>query len=150
MTFPARLRTLSERQPQPFGMVLIGISVAAGIVVVIGLSLLGSIPASSSTADATQGLGPPQAALGLIDTGDNHGQVAFGRSCDSCHPGGYAGQGSSLRLAQFKRQYTSDDKIISYVRKGGFDMPAFGTDRISDGDVQAIAAYVLSLPQADR
>jgi len=88
--------------------------------------------------------------MGLVDTGDNHGQVAFGRSCDSCHPAGNAGQGPSLRLAQLKRQYTTPDKIMTYVRKGGFDMPAFAADRISDGDLAAIANYVISLPQADR
>jgi len=148
MSFP-RIEVHSQRQARTVGLSLIVAAIVLGVLVVIGLSLLSSLAATGSATDTTQAGGPPEPATGLVDNGTNHGQVMFGHSCDSCHPGGNAAQGPSLRTAQIKSQYTADDQIIAYVRKGGFDMPAFGTDRISDADLAAIAGYVRSLPQAD-
>jgi len=88
----------------------------------------------------------PRPAVGLVERSDNRGQVLFGRYCDSCHPAGREGIGSDLEGTQVKRQYTSDEKIITYVRAGGFDMPAFPKTLISDEDLAAIAAYVRQLP----
>ena len=147
MTSVPRVRLDSERQVRTLGLSVIGAAIVLGVLLVFGLSLLSSVSATGSPSDTGRGAGPPEPATGLVDTGSNHGQIMFGHSCDSCHPGGDAGQGPSLRTAQIKSQYTSDDKIAAYVRKGGFDMPAFGTDRISDADLAAIAAFVRSLPQ---
>lgn len=86
----------------------------------------------------------------LVLTSENRGRVLFGRYCDSCHYGGNENIGSSLRDAQFKRTYTTPEKIAEYVRRGGFDMPAFSRAFLSDADLDAIAAYVRTLPEATR
>ncbi len=88
----------------------------------------------------------PWSRVGIVPTADNRGMVLFGRYCDSCHPAGREGIGSSLRSAQVKRGFASVDKITKLVRSGGFDMPPFRKDLLSDGDLGAIGGYVLSLP----
>ncbi len=92
-------------------------------------------------------VGMPYARTGLILSNDNRGQVLFGRYCDSCHPAGLKGVGATLRSDQFKRQYTSAEKIKEVVRKGGFDMRAYPPDFLSDEDLDAIVQYVMSLPK---
>jgi mono/diheme cytochrome c family protein len=52
-----------------------------------------------------------------------------------------------LRSARFKGQNPTVEKIITLVRKGGFDMPAFPPTLISDEEVQQIAEFVVSLPE---
>ncbi|MCL4486656.1 MAG: cytochrome c [Chloroflexi bacterium] len=89
----------------------------------------------------------PRVATGLVETSSNRGQVLFGRYCDSCHPAGQSGIGASMRDSQFKQEYATEDKIIQVVRSGGFSMPAFPSSLLSDDDLDAIAQYVLSLPQ---
>jgi quinol-cytochrome oxidoreductase complex cytochrome b subunit/cytochrome c551/c552 len=91
--------------------------------------------------------GVPRARTGLIAGKDNHGQVLFGRYCDSCHTSGRAMIGPSLVTAQFKQNNPTGEKIIQLVRDGGFDMPAFPPALLSDEDLQAIVEYVLKLPQ---
>jgi mono/diheme cytochrome c family protein len=71
----------------------------------------------------------------------------YGRYCDSCHPAGREGIGSSLRSAQFKSEYTGAAQISAFVRKGGFDMPAYPPDFLSDEDLSVIAQYVSGLAQ---
>jgi mono/diheme cytochrome c family protein len=88
----------------------------------------------------------PRPAVGLVERSDNRGQVLFGRYCDSCHPGGREGIGSDLEGTQVKRQYTTEDKIVKLVRGGGFDMPAFAKNLISDEDLATLATYVRNLP----
>ena len=86
----------------------------------------------------------------LVLTSENRGQVLFGRYCDSCHYGGNENIGASLRSAQFKRTFNTPEKIIAFVRAGGFDMPAFSRSFLSDADLDAIAAYVRTLPETSR
>jgi mono/diheme cytochrome c family protein len=93
---------------------------------------------------------PLRARESLVLRSDNRGQVLFGRYCDSCHPAGNEGLGASLRSAQFKRTFTTQERIVAYVRRGGFDMPAYPPDFLPDADLADIAAYVLSLPEAKR
>jgi mono/diheme cytochrome c family protein len=83
----------------------------------------------------------------LVATAENRGQVLFGRYCDSCHYGGNENIGASLRSSQFKRTYTAKEKIADFVRKGGFDMPAFSRAFLSDADLDAISEYVRTLPE---
>lgn len=98
--------------------------------------------------DVQQGnVGVPRPRTGLIATSDNPGQVLFGRYCDSCHPAGRAGIGSNLRSAQFKQEYTSADQVAEFVRKGGFDMPAFPPNWISDAELAKISQFALSLSE---
>jgi hypothetical protein len=91
--------------------------------------------------------GAPGARESLVLRSDNRGQVLFGRYCDSCHTAGGGGFGTSLRSAQFKRQFASPESVAAVVRKGGFDMPSFPTSLVSEADLKDIAAYVVSLPE---
>jgi mono/diheme cytochrome c family protein len=92
-------------------------------------------------------VGVPHPRTGLVPTSDNQGQVLFGRYCDSCHPAGRVGIGTDLRSREIKRQYTSADQIAKVIRKGGYDMPAFPPDLVSDKELEPISQYVLSLPE---
>jgi mono/diheme cytochrome c family protein len=131
--------------------VLGGVWIAAGVLLGIGAfawlagmgttqTALLSNPRPAAVAPATT------ARTALVERSDNRGQVLFGRYCDSCHPGGREGIGSDLEGTQVKRQYTSEERIIRFVRAGGYDMPAFGKNLISDDDLAAVAAYVHDLP----
>jgi mono/diheme cytochrome c family protein len=125
------------------GLVLIAFVlgvVAFGIIARMGTGPASRAPEAAGRVVATQ-LSPA-----LVDGVDNHGQVLFGRYCDSCHPGAGAGTGANLRTAQSHRQYSTEDSIIRLVRAGGFDMPAFPSQMLSDDDLAQIATYVRSLP----
>ncbi len=87
----------------------------------------------------------PSSRVGIVPTVDNRGLVLFGRYCDSCHPAGRQGIGSDLLSPQVRRKFTSVDKIAKLVRTGGFDMPPFRKELLSDGDLGAIGEYVVSL-----
>ena len=85
----------------------------------------------------------------LVLSSENRGQVLFGRYCDSCHYAGNENIGPSLRSTQFKRT-ASAQKIAEYVRKGGYDMPAYSQAFLSDADLAAVVEYVRALPEASR
>jgi mono/diheme cytochrome c family protein len=76
--------------------------------------------------------------------------VLFGRYCDSCHYGGNENLGASLRSPQFKRTYNTPEKIAAFVRRGGFDMPAYSRELLSDADLDDIVAFVIALPERTR
>jgi mono/diheme cytochrome c family protein len=127
------------------GRGLVFVSVVLGIVLFIIIANMGTGPASNAP-DAAGRAATAQLSPALFDSVDNHGQVLFGRYCDSCHPAAGAGIGANLRTAQSHRQYASDDSIIRLVRAGGFEMPAFSKQMLADEDVALIASYVRSLP----
>jgi nitrate reductase cytochrome c-type subunit len=68
------------------------------------------------------------------------GQEAFQKLCDSCHPGGGAGLGPLL---------LGLDQVIfaSATREGVGSMPAYNTARLSDQDLEAMYAYLLTMAQ---
>lgn len=102
----------------------------------------------SETPQAPEGAdGVPRSRSGLVPTSSNRGQILFGRYCDSCHTAGREMIGPSLRTVQFKSQYKTADKIVEFVRTGGFDMPAYPPTLVSDDELQKIAEYILSLPE---
>jgi mono/diheme cytochrome c family protein len=138
--------TTRARRVQVRGLLWVGGGFVLGIAVFVWLASMGATQAPSLANPRPAAAGAPRPAVGLVERSDNRGQVLFGRYCDSCHPGGREGIGSDLEGTQVKRQYTTDDKIIRYVRAGGFDMPAFPKTLISDDDLAAIAAYVSQLP----
>jgi mono/diheme cytochrome c family protein len=82
----------------------------------------------------------------LVLTSENRGKVLFGRYCDSCHYAGNENIGASLRSPQFKRTFNTPAKVATFVRRGGFDMPAYSATFLSDADLDAIAEFVLALP----
>jgi len=68
------------------------------------------------------------------------GQEIYAEFCEGCHPGGEEGDGpriSGLTLSPAKMRWQ--------VRVGGDDMPAFGPDKISDSDLEALLAYTETL-----
>ena len=77
------------------------------------------------------------------------GWKLFSRTCNDCHPTArYRGVGSQL----VRRKPPKDldrrlHRIASYVRKGGFVMPFFSEDRLSDKDVADIIAFLGELTQ---
>jgi mono/diheme cytochrome c family protein len=123
------------------GGAVLGVGVFAWLAGV-GVTQTASLAPSRSAVTAVA----PRPAVGLVERSDNRGQVLFGRYCDSCHPGGREGIGSDLEGTQVKRQYASEDKIVNVIRSGGFDMPAFPKNLISDEDVATLASYVRTLP----
>lgn len=146
------------------GMVTVAVGVLAGLVVFGGATLAGSGRDSAGGSTALAGApffafaGPQGARIApvsgeresLVLRSDNRGQVFYGRYCDSCHPGGNENLGASLRSAQFKRTFNTPEKVTTLVRRGGFDMPAYPKELISDADLAEISSYVISLPEAGR
>ncbi|MFZ1866114.1 MAG: cytochrome c [Polyangiales bacterium] len=68
------------------------------------------------------------------------GQDVYAEYCEGCHPGGEKGDGpkiADLELPPAKTRWQ--------VRSGGKDMPAFGPDKISNADLEALLAYTATL-----
>lgn len=96
--------------------------------------------------------GVPRPRQGLILTDENRGRVLFGRSCDSCHPGGGAGGGErggvDLLNPEFRRDFKTEADIIQLIRNGTCEMPAFSRFVLADDVVAQIAQYVLARAKA--
>lgn len=68
------------------------------------------------------------------------GQASYEANCSGCHPDGGSGVGPAITelswdAATMRRQ----------VREGEDRMPAFAADRVSDGDLEAMLAYLASI-----
>jgi mono/diheme cytochrome c family protein len=64
------------------------------------------------------------------------GAEVYAEFCEGCHPGGEKGDGpkiTGLGLAPAKLRWQ--------IRSGLDDMPAFGPDKISDTNLEALLAY---------
>jgi mono/diheme cytochrome c family protein len=127
------------------GRGLVLVALVLGIAVFVIIANMGTGPTGNSP-DAARRVAPTQLSPALVDGINNHGQVLFGRYCDSCHPDARAGIGANLRTAQSHRQYATDESIMRLGRAGGFEMPAFPTQTLADEDLAEIATYVRSLP----
>jgi mono/diheme cytochrome c family protein len=68
------------------------------------------------------------------------GTGVFAEFCEGCHPGGEKGDGPKISGAGL-----SPAKMRWQVRSGGDDMPAFGPDKISDANLEALLAYTVTL-----
>lgn len=65
------------------------------------------------------------------------GETVFANFCEGCHPGGHEGVGDDL--------HTSGDtpaEARMIIRQGAGRMPAFGTDTISDDDLENVLAHM--------
>jgi mono/diheme cytochrome c family protein len=127
------------------GRGLVLLAFVFGLVAFVIIAGMGTGPTSRAP-DTAGRITTTQLSPALVNGVDNYGQVLFGRYCDSCHPGAEAGTGANLRTAQSRRQYSTEDSISRLVRAGGFDMPAFPMQIVSDDDLAQIARYLLSLP----
>ncbi len=74
----------------------------------------------------------------------NRGWKLYGRSCANCHAGPKKrGIGSQLVRSRPPANIQARlHKIASYVRQGGYLMPAMGKDKLSDPDVADIIAFL--------
>jgi mono/diheme cytochrome c family protein len=68
------------------------------------------------------------------------GQRVFAANCDQCHVGGAGGYGPSLNDKLLPTFY-----IELRVRDGLGAMPPFGRDRITDEQLDAVAAYIQAI-----
>jgi len=68
------------------------------------------------------------------------GTEVYAEFCEGCHPGGEEGDGPRIAGAGL-----SPSQVRWKVRSGGDDMPAFGADKISDSDLEALLAYGITL-----
>ncbi len=72
----------------------------------------------------------------LVSTDVGTGSEVYAEFCEGCHPGGEKGDGPKIA-----GDGTSPAKMRWQVRSGGDDMPAFGPDKISDADLEALLAF---------
>jgi len=104
------------------------------------------------SANAQQDGGVPRPRQGLILTDENRGRVLFGRSCDSCHPGGQAGGGErggvDLLNPEFRRDFKTEADVVQLIRNGTCEMPAFSRFVLADDVVSQIAQFVLARAKA--
>ncbi len=87
---------------------------------------------------------PLKGAVAITDARVSHGRIVFMAACHRCHPGGEAGLGPALNdkpLPEFL--------IKTQIRTGLGAMPAFGRDRLSDADVDAVIRYMKAIRKAD-
>lgn len=88
---------------------------------------------------------------GAIAGGDaSAGAAIFSANCAACHMGGLNAVNAEKTLQKEALEtYGKDtpEAIITQVTKGNGAMPAFG-GRLSEADIENVAAYVLS--QADK
>lgn len=64
------------------------------------------------------------------------GTEVYAEFCEGCHPGGEQGDGPKIA-----GEGESAAEMRWKVRSGGDDMPAFGPDKISDADLEALLAF---------
>lgn len=86
---------------------------------------------SSTTAASLESFDFP-----LVSTDVATGSEVYAEFCEGCHPGGEEGDGP--RIAG---EGESPAEMRWRVRAGGDDMPAFGPDKISDADLEALLAF---------
>ena len=60
----------------------------------------------------------------------------YAEFCEGCHPGGEEGDGPKIA-----GEGETPAEMRWRVRSGGDDMPAFGPDKISDADLEALLAF---------
>jgi mono/diheme cytochrome c family protein len=73
------------------------------------------------------------------------GTEVFAEFCEGCHPGGEEGDGPKIA-----GEGASPAQMRWKVRSGGDDMPAFGPDKISNANLEALLAYAETLDAVTR
>ena len=75
------------------------------------------------------------------------GWKLYGQACNVCHPTAKKpGIGSQLVKRRPPRDLEKrKHQIAAYIRKGGFIMPFFSEDRLSDQDIADIVAFITKL-----
>ena len=80
------------------------------------------------------------------------GWKLYGQACNVCHPTAKkSGIGSQLVKRRPPRDLEKrKHQIATYVRKGGFVMPFFAEDRLSDQDIADIVAFIARLVEEKK
>lgn len=73
---------------------------------------------------------------------ERRGERLFYRHCSTCHPGGEAGLGPALNDKPLPEAL-----VRAQIREGVGAMPAFHDHKLTDAQVEAIAAFVSELRQ---
>ena len=81
----------------------------------------------------------------LTSTDVATGSEVYAEFCEGCHPSGEEGDGPKIADSM-----ESPAKVRWKVRAGGDDMPAFGPDKISKTDLEALLAYAETLGAVTR
>jgi len=68
------------------------------------------------------------------------GTEVYAEFCEGCHPGGQEGDGPKIADA-----LASPSQLRWKVRSGGDDMPAFGPDKLSNDNLEALLAYAQTI-----
>lgn len=82
-----------------------------------------------------------------MESDTRRGWKLYGQACNVCHPTAKkSGIGSQLVKRRPPRDLEKrKHQIAAYVRKGGFIMPHFAENRLSDQDVADIVAFIVEL-----
>jgi mono/diheme cytochrome c family protein len=75
-----------------------------------------------------------------LDDEERRGQVVYMRHCQPCHPGGESGLGPALNDKPLPGPL-----VKLQTRRGLGSMPGFDEKKISDEELDALAAYVGAL-----
>lgn len=67
------------------------------------------------------------------------GEQIFRENCNACHPSGGKGVGPALERS------LAHESALQQIRDGFGQMPAFGEDKLSAADIDAVLAYVEGL-----
>lgn len=102
------------------------------------------IIASLVVAACTTASPAPPAAQAPSDAASTQGQQLFALNCGECH--GDNGLGSDGAPAVTGHTV---EQVVQQVREPEGDMEAIPADKLPEADLQAIAAYVASLPGED-
>lgn len=76
----------------------------------------------------------------IASTDAESGAEVYAEFCEGCHPGGQEGDGPAITGLKW-----SPAKMRQQIREGDDDMPAFGLNKISDEDLEALLAYSVTL-----
>lgn len=98
-------------------------------------------PAAPPVAQATPAAGAAASSGGDVAAGEK----LYAGKCNACHPNANAGVGPALRGPQFAATYLDDASLKQIIRSGRGGMPPYPPANLSDGDLEAMVAYLRSL-----
>ncbi len=115
------------------------------LIAIAMIGLLALTFACSKESGGTTALSVASFDFPLESTDAATGSEVFAESCEGCHPGGEEGDGPRIAGAG-----ESPAEVRWKVRSGGDDMPAFGPDKISDADLEALLAFTETFGAVQR
>ncbi len=105
----------------------------------VGLTLSGALGCGTAGSSAPTAPVPARFQGPLATSADpERGRRLYEKYCNGCHPGGQADLGPALAGKDME-----PGRIRWLVREGGETMPAFPARKISDEDLEHLAAFVI-------